>query len=119
MFRIARSSRRTTARPVRSTGSTFLSRVAVMAMGPIALLMVLVTLTGSTVSVGADLAEARNRRAAVRSQQAKVAKVRRGAEVANRTAFIHGNQLAQYGDNLITTSKYTWWSFFARSLFEQ
>ena len=52
-------------------------------------------------------------------QQAKVAKVRRGAEVANRTAFIHGNQLAQYGDNLITTSKYTWWSFFPRSLFEQ
>jgi hypothetical protein len=44
-----------------------------MAMGPIALLMVVVTLTGSTVSVGADLAEARNRRAAVRSQQAKVA----------------------------------------------
>ena len=73
MFRIARSSRRTTARPVRSTGSTFLSRVAVTFMAPIALLMVVVTLTGSTVSVGADLAEARNRRAAVRSQQAKVA----------------------------------------------
>lgn len=51
--------------------------------------------------------------------QGKAAKVRRGAEDSNRTAYIHGNQLAQYGDNLITTSKYTWWSFFARSLFEQ
>ena len=73
MFRIACSSRRTTARPVRSAGSTFVSRLAATFMAPIALLMVVITLTGSTVSVGADLAEARNRRAAVRSQQAKVA----------------------------------------------
>lgn len=73
MRRIARSARRTTARPDRSTGSTFVTRVAATFMAPIALLIVVATLTGSTVSAGADLAEARNRRAAVRAQQAKVA----------------------------------------------
>ena len=43
----------------------------------------------------------------------------RGVEEGNRIARFHGNQLIEYGDNLITTSKYTWWSFAPRSLFEQ
>lgn len=43
----------------------------------------------------------------------------RGVEQGNRIARFHGDQLVEYGDNLITTSKYTWYSFFPRSLFEQ
>lgn len=76
MRRTARPVHRTTSGPVRSAGSGAQARVVARAsaiMTPIALLMVVVTLTGSTVSVGADLAEARNRRTAVRAQQAKVA----------------------------------------------
>jgi hypothetical protein len=44
---------------------------------------------------------------------------KRGVEEGNRTAQFHGNHLEQYGDNTIATSKYSWWSFFPRSLFEQ
>ena len=46
-------------------------------------------------------------------------KRQRGGEEGNRTAVFHGNHLSQYGDNLITTSKSTWWSYLPRSLFEQ
>lgn len=73
MRRTTRSARRITAGPIRAIGSTALSRVAASVGLPVALLLVVAMLTGSTVSAGADLAEARERRAAVRSQQAKVA----------------------------------------------
>jgi len=49
------------------------SRVAASLTAFLAVLIVVAMLTGSTVTAGADLAEARNRRAAVRAQQAKVA----------------------------------------------
>jgi hypothetical protein len=46
-------------------------------------------------------------------------RVKRGKEDSNRTAQFHGDHLLQYGDNTISTSKYSWWSFLPRSLFEQ
>jgi hypothetical protein len=44
---------------------------------------------------------------------------RKKVEEVSRTCNFFGNHLEQYGDNTISTSKYSWWSFFPRSLFEQ
>ena len=73
MRRINRSAQRSTPRPIRSFGSAAVSTVAAPVLALISVGIVLALLTGSTVTAGADLAEARNRRAAVRAQQAKVA----------------------------------------------
>ena len=73
MRRITRSAQRSTPRPIRAIGSTVASKLAAPILTLISAGIVLALLTGSTVTAGADLAEARNRRAAVRAQQAKVA----------------------------------------------
>lgn len=69
MHAFRRSDRRSI---IRRTGRSTAS-VAAPVAGLVSGLIVVALLTGSTVTAGADLAEARNRRAAVRAQQAKVA----------------------------------------------